>query len=133
MGTKRALAGEIADLVGKSARGPFLDLFAGMCSIGSAVANSRRVWSNDTQHFAWAVAQAFFCSLDLPPDRLTVAALCRKLFDANLDKLRCRFGGLIDREKAVLDGERLRELKELEQHFSELTLSSAFKGERTRL
>jgi adenine-specific DNA-methyltransferase len=133
MGTKRALAGEIGDLVGKSARGPFLDLFAGMCSIGSAVGNSRRVWSNDCQHFAWAVAQAFFCSVDLPPDRLTVAVLCRKLFDANLDKLRCRFGELIDQEKVVLAGERLRDLKEIEEHFSELALSSASRSERTRL
>ncbi|WP_413816507.1 DNA adenine methylase, partial [Pigmentiphaga sp.] len=47
MGTKRQLAAFVSELVERSSPGPMLDVFAGMCAVGSAVAPKRQVWTND--------------------------------------------------------------------------------------
>ncbi len=60
MGTKQSIASRVADVIADSPPGPLLDLFSGMCAIGSAVAPSRQVWCNDVQVFASTVARAFF-------------------------------------------------------------------------
>lgn len=73
MGTKRQLAQHVASLVSPCRAGPLLDAFSGMCSVGSAVAPARAVWSNDAQCFARIVAEAKFVSSSSPPSRETVA------------------------------------------------------------
>ena len=73
MGTKRQLAGRVAAAIADCRQGPFVDLFAGMCSVGSAVAPTRQVWSNDVQHFAHQVAVAHFCSNELPISAMDAA------------------------------------------------------------
>jgi adenine-specific DNA-methyltransferase len=62
MGTKRHIAPLVADIAASARPGPILDVFSGMCSVASAVAPARQVWTNDLQYFAWNVAEAFFCS-----------------------------------------------------------------------
>ena len=114
MGTKRVLAGTVAQIVESSPRGPVLDAFAGMCAIGSAVGANRSVWTNDAQFFAWSVAQAHFCSRKLPLDQLTAAALCRSHFQRNVRKLEKRFAGWSEDEASALSSSSQRRLKHVE-------------------
>lgn len=88
MGTKRALATTVAGQVSLSRPGPFLDLFAGMCSVGSAVGTERPVWNNDLQIFASSVANAFFCSAETPPAALDLFQPLRANYLANLEALK---------------------------------------------
>lgn len=86
MGTKRHLAPKLASIVSDSKRGPFLDLFSGMCSVGQIVAPSRQVWSNDLQIFAHQVAHAQFCSVDAPPNSEAAASLALASYLENMSQ-----------------------------------------------
>jgi adenine-specific DNA-methyltransferase len=88
MGTKRALATTVAKEVAASRVGPFLDLFAGMCSVGSVVGTSRAVWNNDLQRFASTVANAFFCATEAPPVALDIFPSLRADFMKNITALK---------------------------------------------
>lgn len=66
MGTKRALASAVSDVIGHAQHGIMLDAFSGMCAVGEAVGESRQIWNNDIQVFASKVAQALFTSRELP-------------------------------------------------------------------
>ena len=66
MGTKRALAPAVSDVIRQAQSGVMLDAFSGMCSVGEAVADSRQIWNNDVQIFASEVAKALFKSRDIP-------------------------------------------------------------------
>lgn len=61
MGTKHALAPIVADLARSRPTGPFLDAFAGMCSVANHVKPDRSVWTNDLQCFAANAAKAMLC------------------------------------------------------------------------
>lgn len=87
MGTKRQLAGLVSRLVAKCQRGPFLDAFSGMCAVGTAIAPSRQIWSNDLQHFASLVATARFCSKVTCPDKISMAELCHHNFGEHKEQL----------------------------------------------
>ena len=66
MGTKRALAPAVADVIGQAQTGTLLDAFSGMCAVGEAVGPRRVVWNNDVQVFASEVAKALFMSQKPP-------------------------------------------------------------------
>lgn len=83
MGTKRQLASRVAGLIADCKRGPFLDLFSGMATVGSAVAPARQIWANDLQIFAAEVAIARFCSQGFPLGSHDAAALCAEPFAEN--------------------------------------------------
>jgi adenine-specific DNA-methyltransferase len=72
MGTKRALAPVVSDVIRSAQRGVMLDAFSGMCAVGEVVGNARNVWNNDVQVFAAEVARALFMSKAEPPSPLTV-------------------------------------------------------------
>lgn len=73
MGTKRDLAPQVRNFVADLRPGPLLDAFAGMASVGHAIAPARQVWSNDAQLFAVEVGKASFMSRERPPSARTVA------------------------------------------------------------
>ncbi|WP_342361899.1 DNA adenine methylase [Terrarubrum flagellatum] len=105
MGTKRALAAAVAEIVERGRAGPFLDVFAGMCAVGTAVSPSRSIWSNDAQLFASTVARAFFCSSELPPDVTASATVTHDSFARNEIELCRRFENELElEEKAIADG-----------------------------
>lgn len=82
MGTKRQLAPLVTDVASSCQNdGPLLDLFSGMCSVGSEVAAHRQVWTNDAQVFASTVAKAYFTSSDLPLILDQALELLRPHFD----------------------------------------------------
>jgi adenine-specific DNA-methyltransferase len=71
MGSKRSLAGRIASKI--SDRHPsahVLDLFSGMCAVGTEVAPRHAVLTNDIHAFAEIVAHALFVAPVLPPTSL---------------------------------------------------------------
>jgi adenine-specific DNA-methyltransferase len=133
MGTKRALAATVADVISSSRPGPLLDLFSGMCSIGTAVGTNRQVWNNDLQNFAWNVASAHFCEAENPPDQLTAAAQCRPLFSENVKALKDRFAKLLSEEAHALELSSIRKLLRVEADLLEQYESSKTVRERERL
>ncbi len=102
MGTKRELAGAVADAIAECQEGPLLDVFAGMCSVAETVAPSRPVWTNDAQIFAYRVAAALFTSQHLPRGSQAVADRFHDRFSARLAALVDRFGPALAAEDALL-------------------------------
>jgi adenine-specific DNA-methyltransferase len=106
MGTKRELSALVANLVSDCRTGPLLDVCAGMCSVGMAVAPSRPVWTNDVQQFAKIVADAHFCSNEGSPDAVTVSEQTRDLFELNQKKYRDEYvHNLALEDKAIKNGD----------------------------
>lgn len=81
MGTKRALAPAVAEVARSAQPGTLLDTFAGMCSVGEEIGDTRQIWTNDVQVFAYQVARAIFTSRDDPLSPLTYG-------DIHFDKFR---------------------------------------------
>jgi adenine-specific DNA-methyltransferase len=103
MGTKRRLASAVAEVVSLAPTGPVLDLFSGMCAVGSAVAPSRQVWCNDIQRLAAEVATAFFTAKGGPSHSLPVLNRTICEFRRNARTLKARFGSELAAEAAALD------------------------------
>ncbi|MBO9698160.1 MAG: DNA adenine methylase [Sphingopyxis sp.] len=97
MGTKQALAPIVADAARRADAGPFLDVFAGMCSVANAVQTDRCVWTNDLQCFAVTAAKSMLC------DPVAAAAL----FDDFETAAREHYMGLCSRFRLALRHERL--------------------------
>jgi len=66
MGTKRLLAPEICKELATKRNGPVLDLFSGMSAVGQAVGQSRAIWGNDVQRYAYEVIRTLFLDGDTP-------------------------------------------------------------------
>ena len=113
MGTKRQLAAPVAAATATCRDGVFLDLFSGMCSVGSVVSTSRQVWSNDAQLFASEVARALFSSRDPPLDAMEAASLAHGAFMRNIRALEAQHGEALRREALALSKASVSTLAEL--------------------
>lgn len=91
MGTKRRIAHRVARIIDQQPPGPFLDLFAGMCAVSTAIGQSRPIWCNDIQAFASSVARAFLTSRPLSFGSERLATLALPLFRNIAAQLRARF------------------------------------------
>lgn len=107
MGTKRNLAPAVADIAMSSRRGPFLDLFSGMCSVGSQVGPSREIWCNDAQIFASMVGHSLFRSGAFPGSPGTIASLLSMGFTDHFTKLQSIFGNHEAKEGVALSNATL--------------------------
>jgi adenine-specific DNA-methyltransferase len=87
MGTKRALASAVSDVIRHAQAGTMLDAFSGMCSVGEAVGSTRTVWNNDIQVFASEVARALFVSRDQPLSPLSCGDIHFSIFDSQRSRL----------------------------------------------
>jgi adenine-specific DNA-methyltransferase len=99
MGTKQALAPIVADIAKSRPSGPFLDAFAGMCSVANHVQGERSVWTNDLQCFAVTAARSMLCdSFDEGAglDRFDHA------FREHFDRLSNRFRSALRHERLLL-------------------------------
>jgi adenine-specific DNA-methyltransferase len=83
MGTKRQIADTVAEVISRSRPGPLLDVFSGICAVTTAVAPARQVWTNDLQHFACLVSEAFFRSQTSPPSRFDAQAIVGSAYSAH--------------------------------------------------
>lgn len=103
MGNKHEVAPVVAELVKRRPDRPFLDVFCGLCSVGGAMAHTRRrVIGNDVQTYAAHIARCLLATKETPPstDELRVA-LSRSYFH-NQSRLLQRFGASVAEEKRIL-------------------------------
>jgi len=113
MGTKKPIVGQVADVVRSAKAGPFLDLFAGISSVGEAVAPGRQIWCNDIQNFAVTVASAKFMSRAGPEIDATVLSSILEHANANRAKLMPLVGDWLLEEAECLHVGQIRKLKDL--------------------
>lgn len=130
MGTKRKIAPHVAAIIGDGPKGPLLDLFSGICAIGSEVAPSRPVWCNDIQLFASTVAAAFFTSTELPVSFDRAADIAFDTFRENKAELERMYELHLEREKTALASRNARRVAALEAQIP--TVASDRKLERQR-
>ena len=133
MGTKRRIAPVVAELVSRSRGGPVLDLFSGMCAVGSAVADSRQVWTNDKQLFSASVATAHFSCIELPIIAEDAIELTRPIYLKNLDKLKTRFESELRDEDSALDSRGIPKIAALSSDLPNTQNSFDLELERKRL
>ncbi len=133
MGTKRALASRVSAVIAKAPPGPLLDLFSGICSIASTVAQTRNVWCNDVQHFASTVADSFFTSPILPCNYDQAAELALPPYSLNFDVLTDRFSQALQEEAIALSSLDLSLLQSLEFTTPNISRCSKLKRERELL
>jgi hypothetical protein len=103
MGTKAALAHEIAASFETLPSGPLLDLFAGMSAVGRAVAPTRNLWLNDMQAFSRIVSEFQFLDGDFPPNLLGAFRTALSHYHHNLSSLEKEHRVLLSKEDAILD------------------------------
>lgn len=111
MGTKRALAPLVSEVIARAQSGVLLDAFSGMCSVGETVNNSRQVWNNDVQIFASNVAKALFTSRDSPPTPLTCADLTFPHFQIQRDRLTQKYKKSLSTESELVKANSFSEFK----------------------
>ena len=133
MGTKRAIADRVAAIVQEGPPGPLLDLFSGICAVGSAVAPSRQVWCNDAQLFASTVAAAFFASSVLPIRAEDADGLARAPYLHNYRALEERFSSSLRAESLALESGNFEQLKLLETAMPNVAASLSLESERACL
>lgn len=113
MGTKKPIAGHVAGVVRSARPGPFLDLFAGISSVGDAIASERQVWCNDIQDFAVTVAAAKFTSRAGPEIDAAVLSGILEQANANRLKLMPMVGDFLVEEAECLHLGQIRKIKDL--------------------
>lgn len=114
MGTKRKIAKRVARIVAQQSPGPLLDVFAGMCAVSTAVAQTRPVWCNDVQTFASTAAMAFFTSPPLAFGSDQAATLALPRFHQNATQLRDRFADELAHEQRALASSSVSRIRSLE-------------------
>lgn len=111
MGTKKSLAKRIAEKISKEhPHATILDVFAGMCAVGTELAPRHRLLTNDLHSFAGSVAQALFVSGSAPggPRSEERAAFIRA-FRKNQATLEEALAWRLSRERQAIKA--VRELK----------------------
>ena len=133
MGTKRNIAARVAAVIKEAPPGPLLDLFSGICAIGSAVAPSRQVWCNDVQVFASTVAEAFFTSPTLPMHFDDAAEAVHEPFLENRRALENRFAAALREEGEALQSKDIKRIKLLESTMPNVASNGSLERERAHL
>ena len=133
MGTKRSIANHVAVAIDEGPPGPLLDLFSGICAVGSAVAPSRQIWCNDVQLFAFTVAKSFFTSPILPANVDETAAAVRAPYLENCRALEERFLSILNEEKNALKSGDIGSVKLLGNRMPNVASSEALDYERAYL
>jgi len=133
MGTKRQLADLVAEKAESLADGPFLDLFAGVCSVSRQVGTRRPVWCNDIQLFSHTVASAFFCASEVPAFNFSILGKAANHYEANRIALQNRFGSWLEMERAALASAKVTCIRQAEERLPYFEGSSPLKTARGNL
>lgn len=133
MGTKRSIASHVAEVIADAPSGPLLDLFSGICAVGSSVSPSRQVWCNDIQVFASTVASAFFTSPTLPIHFDDAADAARKHFLKNSRILEKRFASALRAEETALRSGDIERIRLLESLMPNVAADKSLEHERAAL
>jgi adenine-specific DNA-methyltransferase len=103
MGSKRSLAPKIASKISKEHPDAIvLDVFSGMCAVGTALAGRHTLYTNDVHAFAEVVARALFTSTEDTPDSKELSKLLAA-FERNKRALSSALGGSLRRERTALE------------------------------
>ncbi len=104
MGTKHALAGQVARVIGElRPEKPVIDLFCGMCAVAGAISPSgRSVWGNDVQAYAELVARCMIANDRQAPDPAAVMRFLLHDATQNASSLLERFAADVHAERTVL-------------------------------
>ncbi len=119
MGTKRALAPVVSEVIADAQGGALLDAFSGMCSVGEAVGTVRQIWNNDIQYFASKVARALFVACDPPPSALACGDAHYVAYKAQKDRLISPFRASIKAEDYLLQSQSYPEFERRAARVSE--------------
>ncbi|CDZ73252.1 Modification methylase FokI [Neorhizobium galegae bv. orientalis] len=119
MGTKREIAPAVVDVINSAKEGVALDVFAGMCSVGEALAPHRQVWTNDVQVFAYEVATAVFTDCDLPLSRLRISDLHFEKYQLHKEQISRAFSMSLAAESNLLACEDFEDFKACYTMFKE--------------
>ena len=114
MGTKAALASEIAASFDGLPAGPLLDLFAGMATIGRAVAPVRNVWLNDVQQFSRLTSELQFLNCDGSGYRRSAYRTAQLTYAKHFKLLSAQFRDLIAKEDAALQTREWQDVSSME-------------------
>jgi adenine-specific DNA-methyltransferase len=102
MGSKRSLAPKIARKISRQHSGAtVLDVFSGMCAVGTEVASRHPLYTNDVHAFAEVVAQALFVADDRSPNAREMSKLLAA-FDKNKRALSHVMDERLKRERNAL-------------------------------
>lgn len=110
MGTKAAFAGQIARSFERLPAGPLLDLFAGMATIGRAVAPTRNVWLNDIQQFSRLTSELQFLNCDGSQLHSAAYRAARAVYLRHSQDLSTEFRDGLNREDVALSAQDWRAL-----------------------
>lgn len=119
MGTKREIAPAVVSVIDSARDGIVLDIFAGMCSVGEALAPRRQVWTNDVQVFAYEVATVMFTDCEMPLDTTLASSMCIELYHSQKSKLSDMLARAISAESELLSSRNFDEFERLYQKFKE--------------
>lgn len=102
MGTKQAIAAEVAALARDLPAGPLVDLFGGMCSVAGAIAPVRSAYANDVQSYAALAARCVLTSRSGSSGRSLGERRLAALYRENRSALVESFGSEVAEERRVL-------------------------------
>jgi adenine-specific DNA-methyltransferase len=126
MGTKRQIAGQLAEVIGRAPAGPLLDAFAGISAVGTIVAPRRAVWCNDVQLFPYSVARSYFTARSQPRLSRNAITECRNLFERNKSVLCCSFASALAQERRAYDAADLSQICQISSHLTSCSQSEEF-------
>lgn len=133
MGTKHRLAGLLASILDALPEGPLLDLFSGMCAVGSALSDQRPVWTNDRELFPVLVARTLFRATSSPPPSSDIQQALQGYVDRNTSALADRFNAWLDAEERCLSTQDLADLTQLNATLAYTATDRALDRQRARL
>lgn len=115
MGSKRALAPQIAEIIEAQRPGPVLDVFCGTCAVADAIAARRPVWCSDLQEFATLIARAFFTYGALTGKGKRALRDLVEIARQHQRKLQAAYNQLLELERKYLHSESAKGLSKLEE------------------
>jgi adenine-specific DNA-methyltransferase len=133
MGTKHRLAGLLASILDVLPKGPLLDLFSGMCAVGSALNDQRPVWTNDRELFPVLVARTLLTATASPPSSSDIQATLQGHIDRNTSALADRFRTWLDAEDRCLSTGQLADLNRLNSMLTYTATDQRLDRQRARL
>lgn len=133
MGTKRQIAPLVSDVILAAKRGPVLDVFSGMCSVGQNIGCARQIWSNDIQAFAALVGSALFTSRRGPPSAVRGKRIFLGHYLRNMRTLKRRYGELLAEEEKSLESSSLRKVETFFRKTERFASRRSVVSERHRL
>lgn len=98
MGSKRKLAPVVASILKQLTSGYCVDLFCGMCSVATSLADTNPVIANDVQTSAAFMASTYIATPDGPPNVKRLNGINR-YYKANLEALVERFNKDVQEEE----------------------------------